>query len=352
MVTPARRPERHAASRTRRILIKDGAMILVCGGAGYVGSHMVRALVERGEPPVVIDNFRTGYKAAVHPQAVFHQGDIRDRAALDAVFSGHDIDAVVHFAASTQVGESVQKPLEYFNNNVVGMQVLLEAMAAHGITRLVFSSSAAVYGDPASVPIMEDAPMAPTSPYGETKRMMEEIMRWVGPANNIRSVSLRYFNVAGAVDDGALGEAHSPESHLIPLILQVPLGQRSHITVFGDDYDTPDGTCIRDYIHVTDLTDAHILALDYLARGGESGVFNLGNGTGFSVREVITAAEMVTGRPIPSVTAGRRAGDPARLVASSAKAEHVLGWKPSRSGLDNIIRTAWGWHSSHPDGYA
>ena len=326
-------------------------MILVCGGAGYVGSHMVRALVERGEQTVVIDNCRTGYKAAVHPGAVFLEGDIRNRRDLDGVFSQYSVDAVIHFAASTQVGESVQKPLEYFNNNVMGMQTLLEAMAAHGVGRLVFSSSAAVYGDPATVPVAEDAPLRPTSPYGETKRMMEEMMRWVGPACNIRSVSLRYFNVAGAVADGSLGEAHLPESHLIPLMLQVPLGQRDHITVFGNDYDTPDGTCIRDYIHVTDLTDAHLLAVEYLRRGGASDVFNLGNGAGFSVREVITTAEAVVGRPIPLVIAERRAGDPARLVASSAKAEGVLGWQPSRSGLENIIATAWNWHSKHPGGY-
>ena len=326
-------------------------MILVCGGAGYVGSHMVRALIERGEPAVVIDNFRTGFQAAVHPEAVFHQGDIRDRAALDAIFSHHPVDTVIHFAASTQVGESVQQPLAYFNNNVTGMQILLEAMAAHGVGNLVFSSSAAVYGAPDAVPILETAPMAPTSPYGETKRMMEEMMRWVGPADNIRSVSLRYFNVAGAVADGSLGEAHSPESHLIPLILQVPLGQRGHITVFGDDYDTPDGTCIRDYIHVTDLAAAHILAVEYLRNNGKSDVFNLGNGTGFSVREVISTAETVIGRPIASVTAARRPGDPARLVASSAKAEAALGWKPAHSSLENIIATAWNWHSKHPNGY-
>ncbi len=326
-------------------------MILICGGAGYVGSHMVRALIERGENVIVIDNFRTGYRAAVHPEAILHQGDIRDRAALDAIFSRHPVDAVMHFAASTQVGESVREPLAYFNNNVIGMQILLEAMAFHGVSRLVFSSSAAVYGDPESVPITEDAPFAPTSPYGETKRIMEEMMRWVGPANGISFVSLRYFNVAGAVADGMLGEAHFPESHLIPLILQVPLGQRPHITVFGNDYDTPDGTCIRDYVHVTDLVDAHILALEHLRRGARGDVFNLGNGTGFSVNEVIAAAEKVVGSPIPSVMAERREGDPARLVASSARAESVLGWKPAHSSLENIIATAWNWHSRHPKGY-
>ena len=326
-------------------------MILVCGGAGYIGSHMVRALVARGEPPVVMDNLRTGYRAAVHPDAVFIQGDIRNRAALDTIFSQYSVDAVIHFAASTQVGESVQKPLEYFDNNVMGMQVLLEAMAAHAVTRLVFSSSAAVYGDPNAIPITEDAPHRPTSPYGETKRMMEEMMRWVGPAHNITSVSLRYFNVAGAVADGSLGEAHSPESHLIPLILQVPLGQRSHITVFGDDYDTPDGTCIRDYIHVEDLVDAHLLALRYMEKGGKSASFNLGNGEGFSVKDVITAAETVVGQPIASIVEGRRAGDPARLVASASRAGTVLGWTPSRSSLENILQTAWRWHSGHPNGY-
>ena len=326
-------------------------MILVCGGAGYVGSHMVRVLVDAGETPVVIDNFRTGYKTAVHPKAIFHQGDIRNRADLDTIFSRYPIDVVIHFAASTQVGESVQKPLEYFNNNVIGMQILLEAMASHAIDKLVFSSSAAVYGNPAAVPISEDAALAPTNPYGETKRIMEEMVRWIGPANGIHSVSLRYFNVAGAFDDASLGEAHIPESHLIPLILQVPLKQREHITVFGNDYDTPDGTCIRDYIHVTDLADAHSLAVNYLRQGGVSDVFNLGNGQGFSVREVIAAAEIVVEQPIPLVMAARRAGDPARLVASSMKAEAVLNWRPVRSSLDNIIRTAWKWHNNHPNGY-
>ena len=326
-------------------------MILVCGGAGYIGSHMVQALVARGETPVVIDNFQTGYKAAVHPKAALIQGDIRDRACLDAVFSQYPIDAVIHFAASTQVGESVQDPLKYFNNNVQGTQSLLEAMAARGASRLVFSSSAAVYGDPDTVPITEDMPLRPTSPYGETKRIMEEMMRWVGPAHGITSVSLRYFNVAGAIADGSLGEAHKPESHLIPLILQVPLRQRSHITIFGNDYSTPDGTCIRDYIHVNDLVDAHLLALRYMEQGGSDGTFNLGNGEGFSVKEVVTAAEKVVGCPIASTIEARRAGDPARLVASAARAETTLGWKPSRSSLENILRTAWNWHSNHPAGY-
>ena len=326
-------------------------MILVCGGAGYVGSHMVRTLAAHGETPVVIDNFRTGYKAAIHPKAQFIEGDIRNRDALDGIFSQFPIDSVIHFAASTQVGESVQKPLEYLNNNVIGMQILLEAMAAHSVGNLVFSSSAAVYGDPKAIPITEDAAHCPTSPYGETKRIMEEMMRWVGPAHNIAFASLRYFNVAGAIEDGSLGEAHSPESHLIPLILQVPLGQRSHITVFGDDYDTPDGTCIRDYIHVEDLAEAHLLALQYLKDGGRSDAFNLGNGEGFSVKEVITTAEAVVKKAIPQQIEGRRAGDPARLVASAAKAEAVLGWKPSRSSLQNIIQTAWKWHSTHPHGY-
>lgn len=326
-------------------------MILVCGGAGYIGSHMVRALQERGEQAVVLDNLRTGHQASVHPGAFFHKGDIRNRHDLDALFSQYPITEVIHFAASSQVGESVQKPLEYFNNNVMGMQTLLEAMAAHGADTLVFSSSAAVYGDPATTPIAEDAPLRPTSPYGETKRMMEEMMRWIGPVCRIRSVSLRYFNVAGAIADGSLGEAHQPETHLIPLILQAPLGRRTHVTVFGDDYDTPDGTCVRDYIHVSDLADAHFLALEHLRRGGASEVLNLGNGAGFSVREVIAAAKAVVGRPIPVTMAERRAGDPAKLVASSARAKAVLGWEPSRSGLENIIASAWNWHKKHPDGY-
>ncbi|MDR2946374.1 MAG: UDP-glucose 4-epimerase GalE [Candidatus Adiutrix sp.] len=327
-------------------------MILVCGGAGYIGSHMVHELVRRGEEALVLDNLRSGHRAAVHPKARFVQGDIRDRAVLDNIFSRHDIEAVIHFAASSLVGESVVKPLEYFDNNVGGMQSLLAAMAAHGRDKLVFSSTAAVYGEPERVPILEDDPTRPTNPYGESKLIMEKMMQWVSQAHGVRFVSLRYFNVAGALPDGSLGEDHRPETHLIPLILQVPLGRRARIGIFGDDYDTPDGTCIRDYIHVMDLTDAHQRAIDHLRRGGEGGVFNLGSAQGFSVREMISAAERVVGRPIPTAPEARRAGDPARLVASAAKAAKILGWQPRYTSIEDVISTAWAWHQSHPDGYA
>ena len=327
-------------------------MILVCGGAGYIGSHMVHELIRRGEETAIIDNLQSGHRGAVHPRALFFQGDIRDRAALDDIFSRCRIEAVIHFAANSLVGESVEKPLKYFNNNVHGMQVLLEAMVDHGVDKIVFSSTAAAYGEPVRIPISEDDPTSPTNPYGESKLIMEKMMKWVGRANGVRYVSLRYFNVAGALEDGSLGEDHRPETHLIPLILQVPLGRRDHISVFGDDYDTPDGTCIRDYIQVMDLAEAHLRALDYLRGGGASDIFNLGGARGFSVKEMISAAEKVVGRPIKMVLEARRAGDPARLVAASAKAEKILGWRPRYASVEDIIRTAWTWHQSHPDGFA
>lgn len=325
--------------------------ILVCGGAGYIGSHAAWYLIEKGEAVVIVDNLQTGHRGALHPRAKFYEGDIRDRAVLKQIFSENPIEAVMHFAANSLVAESVEKPLLYFNNNVYGMQVLLEAMATHAVKRIVFSSSAAVYGEPKHVPIQEDDETVPTNPYGETKRMMERMMRWVDHAHGIRYISLRYFNAAGAMEDGSLGEDHHPETHLLPLILQVPLGLRDYITVFGDDYPTPDGTCLRDYIHVLDLAAAHILALEHLRRGGESDIFNLGNGEGFSVKEMIRAAEKVTGRPIRTEFGACRAGDPAQLVASSAKARSILGWQPKFTGLADIIKTAWTWHKTHPCGY-
>ena len=325
--------------------------ILVCGGAGYIGSHAVHALAAAGQEVVVVDNLQTGHAAAVAGKAAFVQGDIRDAACLDGIFRRFRIDGVMHFAADSQVGESMVDPLKYFNNNVGGMQSLLEAMVRHGVGRIVFSSSAAVYGEPDSVPISEDAPTRPTNPYGHSKLMMEAMMRWVSVAHGIRYVSLRYFNVAGALADGSIGEDHSPESHLIPLVLQVPLGRRPHITIFGDDYATPDGTCIRDYIHVTDLASAHILAAEYLMNGGENNVFNLGNGVGFTVKEIIDTAEKVVGKPIKCEMAARRAGDPAQLVASSEKAKTVLGWKPKYDDIETIIGSAWNWHKEHPHGY-
>ncbi len=325
--------------------------ILVCGGAGYIGSHAVHQLVKKGEEVVIVDNLQTGHRDAVNPAARFYEGDIRDAAVLDRIFNENRIGAVLHFAANSLVGESMQKPLKYFNNNVYGMQVLLEAMVRHQIDKIVFSSTAAVYGEPKRVPILEEDETNPTNTYGETKRTMEKMMKWVSRADGIRYVSLRYFNAAGALDDGSIGEDHSPETHLIPLILQVPLKKRDHITVFGDDYATPDGTCLRDYIHVIDLADAHVLALEYLRRGGESNIFNLGNGRGFSVKEMIEAAKKATGQDIKVEMGARRAGDPAQLIASSEKARRVLGWNPQYTDVEGVISTAWKWHQSHPEGY-
>lgn len=324
--------------------------ILVCGGAGYIGSHNVRALLARGEEPLVMDNFLTGHRQAVPGGVGLYEGDIRDPVALDKVFNENRIEVVLHFAASSLVGESMEKPLAYFNNNVQGMQMLLEAMLRHNVDKIVFSSTAAVYGEPERVPILESEPTRPTNPYGESKLMMERIMDWAGQAHGMRSVILRYFNVAGALPGGGIGEDHRPESHLIPLILQVPLGLREQITVFGQDYPTPDGTCIRDYLDVMDLADAHMRAVDHLRRGGESLICNLGNGQGFSVREMIEAARRVTGHKIPMRAGPRRAGDPARLVASAKRARQVLGWQP-RAGIGEIIASAWEWHRTHPHGF-
>ncbi len=325
--------------------------ILVCGGAGYIGSHAVHQFIEKGEDVVIVDNLQTGHRSAIHPKARFYEADIRDGAALDKIFTENKIDAVVHFAANSLVGESVEKPLKYFNNNVYGMQILLESMVRNGVDKIVFSSTAAVYGEPKRIPIQEDDETDPTNPYGESKRMMEKMMKWVSRANGIRYVSLRYFNAAGALPDGTLGEDHNPETHLIPLILQVPQGRRESITVFGTDYPTPDGTCLRDYIHVLDLADAHLLAIDYLRKGGESNIFNLGNGKGFSVNEMIQAAEKATGEKIAVTKGARRAGDPAQLIASSDKAKKILGWQPKFTDVEEVIGTAWAFAKKHPTGY-
>ena len=325
--------------------------ILVCGGAGYIGSHAVHQLIARGEEVVIVDNLQTGHRGALHPQAVFCEGDIRDAAALDRIFTERSIEAVIHFAANSLVGESMEQPLLYFNNNVYGMQVLLEGMVRRGVDKIVFSSTAAVYGEPNRVPIHEDDETNPTNTYGETKLTMEKMMKWVSRADGVRYVSLRYFNAAGALPDGSIGEDHKTETHLIPLILQVPTGRRSHITIYGDDYPTPDGTCLRDYIHVVDLADAHMRALDYLRRGGESDIFNLGSGSGFSVKEMIAAAEKATGKAIAVEIGARRAGDPAQLIASSEKARTVLGWQPQFTDVEEVIGTAWRCHAEHPHGY-
>lgn len=324
--------------------------ILVLGGAGYIGSHTVYELIDAGREVVVADNLITGFKAAVHPKAKFYQIDLRNRVELDELFENEEIDGVIHFAAFSQVGESMSKPLKYYENNLWGTTVLLQSMVAHGVDKIVFSSTAATYGEPERIPILENDRTQPTNCYGETKLAMEKMMRWTGGAHPLHYVALRYFNACGAHMSGSIGEAHNPETHLIPLILQVPLGVREKVSIFGDDYPTKDGTCVRDYIHVTDLAQAHILALDYLMKGGESNVFNLGNGVGFTVKEVIDVARRVTGHPIPAEISPRRAGDPAQLVASSEKAKSVLGWKPQYDSLETIVDSAWKWHKAHPNG--
>lgn len=325
--------------------------VLVCGGAGYIGSHCVYKLIEKGETVVVVDNLQTGHKQAIHEDSKFYQGDIRDFDFLDKVFKENQIDTVIHFAANSLVGESMQFPLKYYNNNVYGTQILLEAMVANDVKRIVFSSTAAVYGEPECVPILENDRTKPTNTYGETKLAMEKMMKWADLAHGVKYIALRYFNVAGAHQNGLIGEAHNPETHLIPLILQVPLGKREKIMVYGDDYQTKDGTCIRDYIHVIDLIDAHILAMNKLREGYDSDVFNLGNGSGFSVKEMIEAAKKVTGYEIPVEIAVRRAGDPAILIASSKKARKVLGWVPKFTNIEEVIRAAWNFHSTHKDGF-
>lgn len=327
--------------------------VLVLGGAGYIGSHTVYELIDDGQDVVIIDNLETGHIEAVHEKAKFYKGDIRDRAFLEDVFSKEtDIDAVIHFAANSLVGESMVNPLKYYDNNLCGTKVLLEALVAHGIDKVVFSSTAATYGEPERVPILESDKTEPTNTYGETKLSMEKMFKWTGKAHGLRYVSLRYFNACGAHPNGKIGEAHNPETHLIPLILQVPNGQREAISIFGDDYDTIDGTCVRDYIHVLDLAQAHILAVKYLMAGNESNIFNLGNGVGHTVKQVIDTARKVTGDPIKVEMAPRRAGDPATLIASSAKAKEILGWKPEHDDLEEIIATAWNWHKNHPHGFA
>ena len=325
--------------------------ILVCGGAGYIGSHAVHQLIQKGEDVVIVDNLQTGHVGAVHKDAKFCKGDIRDREFLDRVFTENNIEAVIHFAANSLVGVSMQEPLEYFDNNVYGTQVLLQAMVAHDIKKIVFSSTAAVYGEPKNIPILESDDTNPTNTYGETKLAMEKMMKWTDLAHGVKYVSLRYFNVAGALEGGTIGEDHAPETHLVPLILQVPLKKREHITVFGQDYDTHDGTCIRDYIHVIDLANAHIKAVDYLREGNESNIFNLGNGVGFTVKEMIEAAKEVTGQDIKVEIGERRSGDPAKLVASSEKAQSILGWKPEYTQISDMIKDAWVWHSKNPNGF-
>mgnify|MGYP003402971767 FL=1 len=302
--------------------------LLVLGGAGYIGSHTATELLDNGHEVVIADNLVTGYREAVPEKATFYQGDLRDKDFLVDLLKKEKVDAVIHFAAFSLVGESVTNPLKYYENNLYGTKVLLDAMIETGVDKIVFSSTAATYGEPENIPILESDRTCPTNPYGETKLAMEKMISWAAKAHGLHFVSLRYFNACGAHKSGKIGEAHNPESHLIPLVLQVPNGKREFVSIYGNDYDTPDGTCIRDYIHVTDLAKAHILAVEYLMNGGESDIFNLGNGVGYSVKEVIETARKVTGHPIPAKEEARRAGDPARLVASGEKARKILGWEP------------------------
>jgi UDP-glucose 4-epimerase len=319
-------------------------MILVTGGAGYIGSHMVKLLGERGRDTLTLDNLSRGHREMV-TAGKFIEGDLSDRGLLEDIFRSYDIGTVFHFAADSLVSESEENPRRYYRNNVANGIHLLDVMLEAGVKKIVFSSSAAVYGEPVKIPLDEDHPAVPVNVYGTTKLIMENMMKDFEDAHGLRFVSLRYFNAAGADPDGFIGEDHDQETHLVPLVLDAALGRRKDITVFGNDYDTPDGTCVRDYIHVRDLADAHLLALDYVEKGGgKSAAYNLGNGRGFSVLEVIRAAERVTGRAISLRAGGRRKGDPARLVASSEKISRDWGWKPRYADLDVIIETAWKWH--------
>lgn len=325
--------------------------ILVVGGAGYIGSHCVKKLIESGYDVCVADNFSTGHKDAVNNKARVYEVDIRNEIDLDKVFKSEKIDGVIHFAANSLVGESMENPLKYFNNNVHGTEVLLKVMIANNVKKIVFSSTAAVYGEPKTLPITEENETIPTNTYGESKLTMEKMMKWCDKAHNLKYIALRYFNVAGADASGTIGEDHNPETHLIPIILQVALGKRKELTIFGNDYPTKDGTNIRDYIHMSDLIEAHILSIEKLLNGGESDVFNLGSEQGFSNLEMVEVARKVTGHPIPAIMGSRRAGDPATLIASSKKAKEVLGWSPKHNNLEEIIGSAWNWHKNNPNGF-
>jgi len=323
--------------------------ILVTGGAGYIGSIVAEELIREGESVVVFDNLYTGHRAAVPPEAVFVEGDLADRAAVKAVFDAYKIDAVMHFASYTLVGESMEQPFKYLGDNVTNGLNLLQEAVAHGVRRFILSSTANLFDQPERMPINEEERIIPGSPYGESKHILERILHWMDRIFGFRYAALRYFNAAGASPTGERGEDHDPETHLIPRVLQVALGQRDKIVIFGDDYPTRDGTCVRDYIHVVDLAQAHILALRALDRG--SRIYNLGNGRGFTVKEVIETCREVTGHPIPAEVGPRRAGDPAVLVASSEKIRRELGWEPKYPDLRTIVEHAWEWHRTHPHGY-
>lgn len=325
--------------------------VLVTGGAGYIGSHTVEQLKKSGFVPIVYDNLTTGHLEAVPEDVMFIQGDIHDLAFLKHIMGQYEIDAVIHFAASSLVGESMENPGKYYYNNVGGTLTLLDAMRGAGVDMLVFSSTAAVYGEPASWPIEEDFPLHPTNVYGRTKLMIEEMMKDYSRAHELRYVALRYFNAAGASKETNIGEDHFPETHLIPLVLKTALGERKNVSIYGTDYKTPDGTCIRDYIHVTDLAKAHVLALSHLVAEGASKVYNLGSEQGFSVKEIIDTAKKITAVDFPVLEAGRRSGDPAVLVASSQKIREELGWQPEQSTVEEVISSAWQWHQKNPKGY-
>jgi UDP-glucose 4-epimerase len=321
--------------------------ILVTGGAGYIGSIVVEELILQGEQVTVFDNLAQGHRSALHPQAEFVEGDLASRQGLNDLFSRHSIDAVMHFASYIQVGESMAKPFKYLGENVTNGLNLLETMVAHGVHRFILSSTANLFGEPERIPIDEGERIVPGSPYGESKYILERVLHWLDQTTDLRYAALRYFNAAGATAER--GEDHDPETHLIPLVLQVALGQREHIIIFGDDYPTRDGTCVRDYIHIVDLAQAHILALHAL--DGGSRIYNLGNGQGYTVREVIDTAREITGHPIPAVDGPRRPGDLPSLIAGSEKIRRELGWQPRRPDLHDIVQSAWTWHQAHPHGY-
>ncbi len=322
--------------------------VFVTGGAGYIGSITVEQLIKAGDEVIVFDNLYQGHRDAVHPAAIFIQGDLKDRAAIDAALATHRPDAIMHFASYTLVGESMERPFLYLGDNVINGINLLQSALTHGVKKFILSSTANLFDKPERIPIDEDERIIPGSPYGESKNILERILYWLDRTQGMRYACLRYFNACGASEER--GEHHEPETHIIPLVLQVALGQREEFSIFGDDYPTPDGTCIRDYIHVVDLANAHILALRAL--DGGSRTYNLGNGRGFSVKEVVETARAVTGHPIPTRVVGRRPGDPAVLVASSEKIRRELGWTPQYPDLRAIIETAWKWHRTHPHGYA
>ena len=323
--------------------------VLVTGGAGYIGSIVAEELIREGESVVVFDNLYTGHRAAVPPEAIFVEGDLADRAAVKAVFDTYEIDAVMHFASYTLVGESMEQPFKYLGDNVTNGLNLLQEAVAHGVRRFILSSTANLFDQPERMPIDEEERIIPGSPYGESKHILERILHWMDRIFGFRYAALRYFNAAGASPTGERGEDHDPETHLIPRVLQVALGQRDKIVIFGDDYPTRDGTCVRDYIHVVDLAQAHILALRALDQGSRT--YNLGNGRGFTVKEVIETCREVTGHPIPAEVGPRRPGDPAILVASSEKIRRELGWEPKYPDLRTIVEHAWEWHRTHPHGY-